>query len=921
MQKEIFLFSDEVLEWNFFNDGNKKDVYCDFWGTESIKRILEFVREYFSNPTRDIDWHISGLSNDRINLEAVNPCNKNYNQAFANWKKYKEGNGKAWRIDNISYLGQAEINPDTNLLQDNLELADLVIVQDYGLNIRNINVTQFSNSLKNKWTIYIPNPPLFKSQLWTDLLPSFGKQTILLLQVEDIRKLNTSISKGLSWEQTVQDIVNEIYFHASIDLYPLRTAEYVIISFGCTGALLIHNSDKSGKPEFYFFFDSMGGEGYWEEAHPGYLPGDFELLTSLVCKEVLFPVSEGKVNFSNAIRGYLPGRRKLLQIGGKAMDFCLELSSLTEVFDEVYGSKPSHEFSPVKLDFDMFVNLFKEDSENPQKNWTLLGLTQWDYYSLSRQIALTGPKTALKGWNIPIAQYNFLLTVDRKEMEFLHHLKTLISEYMHQRNNQPLSIAVFGSPGSGKSFSIKQLAKALDVGDQEIKEVTFNLSQFNENNPQDLYQAFHVVRDISLSGKVPLVFWDEFDSKNLAWLRYFLAPMQDGEFQEGQLTHNIGKSIFVFAGGTSTCMEQFEEKTQKAISEKGPDFLSRIKGYINVLGPNPVLPYSFQKLYEKETDTEGDLLNHARQMDPEYIIRRALLINSLLSVGYRHLIKDGILQIDDGVLNALLMVPQFKHGTRSLETIFKTSQLFDKSKFHRSDLPPVDQMNLHVNGQQFYKLIAEEKKYYQGGEAFYHLVNEIAFDEENVSKMAVGVHTMYSLIFSIDKSRDPFTISRDEFLAAYQQNNKLPGSLPPDEVSQNYHSARKIPEKLAAVGFAIEPLSSETPAAEFSSQELETISQLEHIRWVRHHIEAGWTYNKYKQKSIKKHDGLVAWDEKERSSAGIVYGEMYVGSMGLSPAVFLSEQYKDLDRLISKAIPWMLEIVGYKMVRVKDNLV
>jgi exodeoxyribonuclease-5 len=38
-----------------------------------------------------------------------------------------------------------------------------------------------------------------------------------------------------------------------------------------------------------------------------------------------------------------------------------------------------------------------------------------------------------------------------------------------------------------------------------------------------------------------LVFWDEFDSaldnQPLAWLRHFLAPMQDGAFQEGQIVH------------------------------------------------------------------------------------------------------------------------------------------------------------------------------------------------------------------------------------------------------------------------------------------------------------------------------------------------------------------------------------------------
>ena len=68
------------------------------------------------------------------------------------------------------------------------------------------------------------------------------------------------------------------------------------------------------------------------------------------------------------------------------------------------------------------------------------------------------------------------------------------------------------------------------------------------------------MRDLGLSGKLPLVFWDEFDTalegQPLGWLRYFLAPMQDGAFQDGQITHPIGRAIFVFAGGTAERMER-----------------------------------------------------------------------------------------------------------------------------------------------------------------------------------------------------------------------------------------------------------------------------------------------------------------------------------------------------------------------------
>jgi hypothetical protein len=65
--------------------------------------------------------------------------------------------------------------------------------------------------------------------------------------------------------------------------------------------------------------------------------------------------------------------------------------------------------------------------------------------------------------------------------------------------------------------------------------------------------------------------------------------MQDGAFQDGQINHPIGRSIFVFAGGTSTTMAAFDQGPTNAFKDvKGPDFISRLKGFINVLGSNPV---------------------------------------------------------------------------------------------------------------------------------------------------------------------------------------------------------------------------------------------------------------------------------------------------------------------------------------------
>ena len=160
--------------------------------------------------------------------------------------------------------------------------------------------------------------------------------------------------------------------------------------------------------------------------------------------------------------------------------------------------------------------------------------------------------------DVPLGKFRHLLTADRREIESFRGLRSLVAEYCSKgRQSKPISIAVFGSPGSGKSFGINEVALSLFPDLIEKKE--FNVSQFT--SVDDLHNALHQVRDLGLSGKIPLVFFDEFDSalegQSLGWLRHFLMPMQDGAFMKGQVSHPLGMAIFVFAGGTSEKLEAF----------------------------------------------------------------------------------------------------------------------------------------------------------------------------------------------------------------------------------------------------------------------------------------------------------------------------------------------------------------------------
>ena len=429
-----------------------------------------------------------------------------------------------------------------------------------------------------------------------------------------------------------------------------------------------------------------------------------------------------------------------------------------------------------------------------------------------------GEKSALK--YIPIARFGKLKTVDRTEIEAYRSIKNLISEYVSVKSvPRPLSIAVFGTPGSGKSFGVTEVASS--IAPNLIEKLDFNLSQFQDL--ADLTNALHKVRDISLMGKIPLVFFDEFDSAfqgKLGWLKYFLAPMQDGVFRVGDAVHPIGKAIFVFAGGTSSrykqfCGEEIEDQSEykqflhEFKDAKGPDFISRLRGYVNILGPN-------------QTDEKWDQL---------FIVRRAMLMRSLIERKNPDLIDDsGEAQIDNGVLRALLKVPRYKHESRSMEAILEMSRLTNAVKWEQALLPSKEQLSLHVDEEQFYRYLMSD-----------------TFFSEKVDSIAAALYHKRALLCEGDRKEKI-------------DNGKKWDHINEEVKDYIHHQVRHIPAALNKINYELISVDERPESIQFSNHEVDMIAEYEHERISLEKKEAGWKYGIDYDEDKKTDPMLVSWD-------------------------------------------------------------
>ncbi len=801
--------------------------------------------------------------------------------------------GKVWRVTSALGYGTPPLEADEPRLSRVAvrKPPRILVIDDGGAGFRSIAASArwpFRPDRKRppaEWIVLKMAKPLAQGDLWRSVSGQFDSESrgfadrlVTIVNAEFLRFHETGISRGLSWEKTVREICQEL--ESNISVRPLRCSRHLLIVFRHEGVLWLDTAKPAGEGGRLIFDPSLC-EGEWETtlADPsGDVFGHLTVFTAFVAAELARRPKIKNDSFERALKAGIEAMRTLRLVGHEPDPNIKDSKEPGFPFSKLVALSSAHNSRQLETQLATIQVPCSDDQCVPGDDWTIIAHHErrlggsHALYGTAMQVALKG-SIALK--NVPHASFGKLISIDRDEMEALRALRRTIRRYVNNaREHKPLALAVFGPPGSGKSFGVEEIAAEVFAGKACI--LKFNLSQFADS--AELIGAFHQVRDKVLEGNVPVVFWDEFDSNEYKWLQYFLAPLEDGKFQSGQITHAISRCIFVFAGGTSCDFEHFgpapeartnEEKealnkryeqngTREAdekrrtdfILKKGPDFVSRLDAHFNVLGVNQRQEFDFQT-------SKWDRLATS---DVGFPIRRALLIRSVLRLD-----NQTWLQIEPALMAALLRVSKYRHSTRSLKKIILLLQTAPGEPLRRANLPPRDLLARHLEDAEEVDRIFGETELYR--------------TDENLLRVAAAVNENY-LRFVEHKPPDR------AYLQAFDK-------LGPWHKATNVAAAVRLPEILALAGLRLVPgeATAEEEAAVRLQLEhhLEVLGEHEHKLWMDFHFQNGWTYSPIRDNPTRRHDLLVPYDK-------------------------LSDEQKQKDYQAIRSYPDLAKIAGYKIV-------
>ncbi|KAK0867746.1 hypothetical protein LTR87_014462 [Friedmanniomyces endolithicus] len=756
-----------------------------------------------------------------------------------------------YSVTRTKNIGRSPTWHSPNIDKANTPPGSTVVITGSGEAFRDLEpALDFLQRVRPRYIMYHMTRPLALGPLW-DLIRN-GPMTrdgvpdpeylAVIIDADDLRAEGIAISKALSWEATAEDFVRNLGSNGRLDT--LVTCPNLIVRFGAEG-VIYHRGRDACDPKLFYHPRAMEGERRSDtDTHMIGLSAAFTAGLALGFADSKPPNCDLAIRYGIAASSELSKRGFIHSDLDDAPDFPVAQIMANLIVDKQHAavSIPSARISS-------------------GDKWSIFDSVTGDPAELARQIVTIGPEKALAA--CPIQRFGKLLTAERPEQESLRAILSAVHERLNSSARRPTSIGILGAAGSGKKFTASNLAAHIS-NDGPANRLNYNARLLKSD---DLIAACHAIRDHTASGEVTIVTFENFESvleSDHSLLNDFLVIMRDGQFTDRGSVHNLGSPLMFFLvnheGGSDTD-EPFPPPTPS--SPRTTDFRQRpnldlsllmdyLHGLVRVAGPN-----------------------QASAKDKTFPVRRAMMLRHILGQKHPQLIVNGRMNVEEGVLHALLLVPRYKHGLHSLEKIISTSRLSGRTKFDVSALPPEEQIQLHVDGKIFMSHLRAPK-----------LVPSLR------EKLAEGM-------FEIYKKRRIVMCKTDEERKALDTDRSMRDwdELAPELKESTRAQADDIPRKLRAVGcFMLNEERSEplVKVPGFSVEELDMLSEIEHERFNAERLQRQWRMGPRNSKQ-RTTPFLVPWRD-------------------------LTQEWKDVDRVMVECVPAILEKAGWHIYRMKEDV-
>lgn len=291
-----------------------------------------------------------------------------------------------------------------------------------------------------------------------------------------------------------------------------------------------------------------------------------------------------------------------------------------------------------------------------------------DLMAVARNLVETGD-TGLH--SAPVVNFGRWAVIDPVEAE---QAKTMHAALQRQLSSgqarRTLNLLVSGPAGSGKLFSVQEMARA--ASPNAWYPINVDLSALRDID--DLKVSFRAAQDAALRGKIALLCIEGVEATLAGvphgWIQHLVRIMRDGEFMDDSARRPLGPCVLCFVSAGEFYRGSMTEKLGASGQPSFVDeFLSRLDARLDIMGINP---------------RWGG--------DSPCILRRALVLRNLLQVHKR--------SVDSALQGALLAAPMYKGGMRSLDAIIVASRPVDNDGLLTGTSLPADGiLHLHVDAQ------------------------------------------------------------------------------------------------------------------------------------------------------------------------------------------------------------------------------